>query len=129
MQYAMAHTSLFSMGTDWGDINNDGLSDLIVADMLPASNKRQKMLKGPLKFDAYQLAVDYGFHHQLMRNTLQLNRANGTFSDIGMMAGGSNRLELGATAGRSGQRWLAGSLCDERISPRLHEHGLSEVHL
>ena len=45
------------------------------------------MLKGPLKFDAYQLAVDYGFHHQLMRNTLQLNRANGTFSDIGMMAG------------------------------------------
>ncbi|HQU76701.1 MAG: VCBS repeat-containing protein [Chitinophagales bacterium] len=87
MQYAMAHTSLFSMGTDWGDINNDGLSDLIVADMLPASNKRQKMLKGPLKFDAYQLAVDYGFHHQLMRNTLQLNRANGTFSDIGMMAG------------------------------------------
>lgn len=87
MQYATGHTSLFSMGTDFGDINNDGFVDFVVADMLPADNHRQKLLKGPQKYDAYQLGVNYGFHHQLMRNTLQLNNANGTFSEIGQLAG------------------------------------------
>ncbi len=87
MQYATGHTSLFSMGADFGDVNNDGFVDFVVADMLPADNHRQKLLKGPQKYDAYQLGVSYGFHHQLMRNTLQLNNANGTFSEMGQLAG------------------------------------------
>ncbi len=87
MEYATGHTSLFSMGADFGDVNNDGLTDFVVADMLPADPVRKKLLKGPQKYDAYQLSVDYGFHHQFMRNTLQLNNANGTFSEIAQLAG------------------------------------------
>lgn len=89
------HLSKYGMGSDIADINNDGLQDLIVLDMLPEDNRRQKLLKGPDEYDRYSLAVDSGYHHQYMRNTLQLNRgyANDTlprFSEIGQFAGISN---------------------------------------
>lgn len=79
--------SNFSMGVDAGDINNDGHLDLITLDMLPEDNKRQKLLFAPDNFELYNNAVNNGFHHQSMRNMLQLNNANGTFSDIGQLAG------------------------------------------
>ena len=79
--------SNFSMGVDAGDINNDGHSDLISLDMLPEDNKRQKLLFSPDNFELYNNMVENGFHHQSMRNMLQLNNANGTFSDIGQFAG------------------------------------------
>ena len=79
--------SNFSMGVDAGDINNDGHSDLISLDMLPEDNKRQKLLFSPDNFELYNNMVENGFHHQSMRNMLQLNNANGTFSDVGQLAG------------------------------------------
>ena len=89
------HLSKFGMGSDIADMNNDGLQDIIVLDMLPEDNYRQKLLKGPDEYDRYALAVDSGYHHQYMRNTLQLNRgfASDTlprFSEIGQLAGISN---------------------------------------
>lgn len=89
------HLSKYGMGSDIADINNDGLQDLIVLDMLPEDNRRQKLLKGADQYDRYSLAVDSGYHHQYMRNTLQLNRgfASDTlprFSEIGQYAGVSN---------------------------------------
>ena len=66
------HLSKFGMGSDIGDMNNDGLPDILVLDMLPEDNRRQKLLKGPDEYDRYALAVDSGYHHQYMRNTLQL---------------------------------------------------------
>jgi len=83
----MSCISNFSMGVDAGDINNDGLLDLITLDMLPQDNKRQKLLFAPDNFELYNNMVENGFHHQSMRNMLQLNNGNGTFSDIGQMAG------------------------------------------
>lgn len=84
---ALQHTSNFSMGCDLADINNDGYLDLFVMDMLPEDNYRQKVLKGPTKYDAYQMAADYGYYYQHMHNTLQINNGDKTFSEIAWSAG------------------------------------------
>ena len=81
------HTSQNSMGTDVADFNNDGLEDLIAVDMLPEDNFRQKTLGTSMVYDRYNTLLNYGYGHQLMRNVLQLNNGNGTFSDIAIMAG------------------------------------------
>jgi enediyne biosynthesis protein E4 len=86
------HLSRNGMGTDLADYNNDGKIDLVEVDMWPEDNFRQKLLKGPDDYQRYQLMLDSGFHHQQMRNTLQLNTGNDIhgvpiFSEIGQMAG------------------------------------------
>lgn len=93
---AFGHLSRFGMGSDIADINNDGWPDVVVMDMLPADNYRQKLLRGGDEYAKYQLLVKNGFHHQTMRNTLQLNQGNSgdvgeqqgpLFSEVGQLAG------------------------------------------
>ncbi len=84
---SMAHIANFSMGCDLADINNDGYLDLFVVDMLPEDNYRQKLLKGPSRYDAYELSVENGYYHQIMHNMLQINNGNNTFSEIAYSAG------------------------------------------
>jgi len=90
LQKSVGHTSEFSMGNDVADINNDGLPDIFTLDMLPADNHRQKLLVAPDNYGKFDLAVQSGFYFQYMRNMLQLNNGNGTFSEIGQLAGISN---------------------------------------
>lgn len=87
LQSSFSHTSLYSMGVDAADINRDGLLDLISLDMFPEDNKRQKLLHSPENYEHYQLFLEVGLHHQLMRNMLQLNNGNGTFSEVAQVAG------------------------------------------
>ncbi|WP_333820504.1 VCBS repeat-containing protein [Ohtaekwangia sp.] len=87
---AIGHTSNFSMGNDIADINNDLLPDIYTLDMLPEDNRRQKLLLAPDNYGKFDLNVRIGFHYQYMRNMLQLNNGNGTFSEIGQLAGISN---------------------------------------
>lgn len=86
----IGHTSLFSMGSDIADINNDGYTDIITLDMLPEGNYRQKMVSGSDNYDKYQLLVGSGFYNQTMRNMLQLNNMGGSFSEVGQFSGVSN---------------------------------------
>jgi hypothetical protein len=78
------------MGVDIADMNNDGFQDIITLDMLPETNKRQKLLFAPDNYELYNNTLQNGFYHQIMRNMLQLNHGNGTFSEIGQLAGVSN---------------------------------------
>ena len=89
----MGHTSKFSMGSDVGDINNDGIHDLLTLDMLPEDNERQKLLKGPDGYDHFEMLLRNGYSRQYMRNMLQLgvrNKSGISFSEIGQLAGISN---------------------------------------
>ncbi|HYC86530.1 MAG TPA: VCBS repeat-containing protein, partial [Chryseosolibacter sp.] len=87
---ALTHMSQFSMGVDIADINSDGFTDVITLDMLPEDNKRQKLLFGPDRYDVHEAAYKNGYHRQYMRNMLHVNHGNGTFSEIGQIAGVSN---------------------------------------
>ncbi|MBT1709650.1 VCBS repeat-containing protein [Fulvivirgaceae bacterium PWU5] len=89
------HLSKYGMGSDIADINNDGLPDVYVVDMLPEDNHRQKLLKGADEYDKVMLAADSGYHFQYMRNTLQLNRGLAPdslprFSEVAQLSGISN---------------------------------------
>ena len=86
----MDHTSLYSMGIDVNDYNNDLLPDLVVLDMLPEGNHAQKMHMGADNFDQYNLLFRNGMFYQYMKNSLQKNNGDGTFSEIGQQAGISN---------------------------------------
>ncbi len=87
---AMGHVSLFSMGLDIADVNNDALPDIFTLDMQPETNERIKLSSGDDNYDKYEILVKSGFHHQSMRNMFQLNNGNGTFSEIGQLMGISN---------------------------------------
>lgn len=87
LESALGHLSYFSMGNEVADLNNDALPDILTLDMLPEDNRRQKLLYGPENYETYQNMLQNGFYHQLMRNMLQLNNGDGTFSEVGQLAG------------------------------------------
>lgn len=86
----ISHTSLYSMGNDIADVNNDALPDILTLDMLPEDNHRQKQLFAPDNYEYYDLRIKLGFHRQDMRNMLQVNNGDGTFSETGQLSGISN---------------------------------------
>ena len=83
----MPYSSYFSMGLDIADINNDGWPDIYTTDMLPEDDQRLKTTSAFESWDVYERKVQNGYHYQFMRNMLQLNNRNGTFSDIGQLSG------------------------------------------
>ena len=90
LQSMLGHTSKFSMGNNVVDINNDGLPDIYTLDMLPEDNHRQKLLFAGDNYEKFDITLRSGFYYQYMRNMLQLNNGNGTFSEIGQLSGISN---------------------------------------
>lgn len=81
------HLSQFSMGLNIADFNNDALPDIITLDMLPEDNRRQKLLQLQENYESFELMQNQGLQKQYMRNMLHLNNGDGTFSEIGRLAG------------------------------------------
>ncbi len=88
--FAFRHISNFSMGVDVADFNNDGWVDVYSADMVAADNYRIKANMSGMNPEKFYNLAKAGYHYQYMFNMLQLNNGNGTFSEIGHLAGVSN---------------------------------------
>jgi enediyne biosynthesis protein E4 len=86
----LGHTSLFSMGSDAADINNDGSPEILTMDMEAEGNHRQKMTSGADNYDKFKLLESLGFGSQFSRNMLHLNNGNGHFAEIAQFSGVSS---------------------------------------
>ncbi len=83
----MKHTSYAGMGNDVADIDNNGEPDVVVLDMRPEDNERQKLIISSTGYDRFQLMLKAGYNPQYSRNTLQMNHGGGTFSEVGFLSG------------------------------------------
>ena len=80
---ALTKTSSFSMGIDFADVNRDGLDDFIVLDMLSADHVRRMSQFSETETASLPSGVGTDPERpQVARNTLFLNRGDGTFSEI-----------------------------------------------
>lgn len=79
--------SAASMGADMADINNDHFPEIFATDMIPEHDDRLKTKTTFDSWENYKMNVEKGFFHQFTRNVLQLNNGDGTFSEIGRLAG------------------------------------------
>jgi hypothetical protein len=84
---ALPHTPYYAMGADAADVNNDGLMDLLVADM--AASSPTKDLRGMASSRARTQTIpdDPAATPQVMRNALYLNTGTGVFQEAAHLAG------------------------------------------
>jgi hypothetical protein len=92
LSQSIGHTSFSSMGSDIADYNNDGLPDIVVADMRAKDHYRYQANMVGMTRHKFSRMLKEGYHYQYMQNTLQLHRgvtAEGipVFSELGQMAG------------------------------------------
>lgn len=83
---AIRTTSSFSMGVDFADIDRDGNVDFFTVDMLSRDHEKRNVqleqrISAPLPLGMSDTRL------QFSRNTLQRNRGDGTFAEIGYFAG------------------------------------------
>jgi enediyne biosynthesis protein E4 len=81
---AIRETSFSSMGVDFADINRDGFDDFFVVDMLFRAHVMQH--QHLINFSPPARAGQIENRPQYSRNTLFLNRGDGTFAEIAQLA-------------------------------------------
>ena len=83
---AAPHTCWFSMGADQGDLNNDLLPDLLVADMAATSHYKSKTTMGAMGGSDLKRAVS-GTPPQYMRNTCLIGTGTERFIEGAYLLG------------------------------------------
>lgn len=81
------HIPWFSMGADLGDVNNDGLVDLFVADMAPTTREKDQRGMLDMRVTATRDSVEPGVAPQYMHNALFLNTGTGLYQEAAYLAG------------------------------------------
>ncbi|MFM1870760.1 MAG: hypothetical protein RL398_182 [Planctomycetota bacterium] len=80
----LAHTTFFSMGCDFGDVDGDGDFDLAVADMSSTSHYMGKLLMGNM--NTHRWFLENAAPQQYMRNALHINTGTGRFLESAYLA-------------------------------------------
>jgi hypothetical protein len=86
----LRHTSFYSMGSDPSDLNNDGLSDLLVLDMNPEDYMRSKTTMEMMNRDLFKTVTDAGYNYIYMHNMMHINTGMNSFSEVAQYAGIAN---------------------------------------
>lgn len=81
------HVPYYSMGVDFGDVNNDGNEEVLVVEMRPEDYRRSKTTMPAMQPEYFAKLKSMGFQDQYMHNALQYNHGNGFFTDISQLAG------------------------------------------
>ncbi len=81
---SFSHTTWFSMGSEVGDINNDGLIDLFVSDMAGTTHYRSKVSMGEMGTSKTFMTISEP--RQMMRNALLINTGTPRFLESAFMS-------------------------------------------
>ncbi|PYK98484.1 MAG: hypothetical protein DME19_12365, partial [Verrucomicrobia bacterium] len=83
---ALRNTSTFSMGVDFADIDRDGQVDFFVVDMLSRDHRKRHVQVSESNPEPLPIGL-IDIRPQVLRNTLQINRGDVTFSEASYYAG------------------------------------------
>ncbi|UCF80521.1 MAG: VCBS repeat-containing protein [Acidobacteriota bacterium] len=83
---ALRKTSFASMSVDFADVDRNGTCDFFVTDMLSRDHQRRKMQMGAMSPTPLSIGkIDN--RPQVMRNTLFVNRGDGTYAEMARLSG------------------------------------------
>ncbi len=83
----LPHTSFSSMGSDYGDVNNDGLIDFIVADMASATHEKDQRMMADSRARLVERPDGAATVAKIPRNALLINTGTGHFQEAAFLAG------------------------------------------
>ena len=82
-----AHMPYSSMGSDLGDVDNDGRIDLLVAEMAPTTHQKDQRTRRPRGASSRTPRTAPAAAPQVMRNALYLNTGTGRCLEAACLAG------------------------------------------
>ena len=85
---AVPHTPFSSMGSDLGDVNNDGLMDLLVADMAATNHEKDQRTMAATRALSFEPeGKDIAVAPQYLRNALYLSTGTGRCLEAAFLTG------------------------------------------
>jgi enediyne biosynthesis protein E4 len=87
LENCVQQISMSSMSSDLADINNDGYPEILTTDMIPDDDYRLKTTGTFDNIDLYLSKTKAGLYHQYVKNCLQVNNQDGTFSETANYCG------------------------------------------
>jgi hypothetical protein len=86
----LPHTSFYSMGSDLGDVNNDGLIDFLVADMAATTHQLDQHMMADWREKSTDLPDNSTTAPKVRRSALLLNTGTGRCLEAAWLAGIAN---------------------------------------